>query len=100
MLRDLGRRLAELRAERGWTQAFVAERLGMPMRDYQAIEGGKRAITIRTAVMIAQVLETPVRSLFDRPMSREPPKPGRPRVAHRTPSRPRNDGVTPKRRPE
>jgi DNA-binding XRE family transcriptional regulator len=76
----------------------MAERLGMPPRDFQAIEGGKRAITVRTAVMIAQVLETPVQSLFERPMSRAPPKPGRPRALPRTSTRPRSGGVTPKRR--
>ena len=78
VLDDLGRRLAELRRARGWTQAEVAERLGMLPRDYQAIEGGERAITIRSALTIAQVFEVPLHEMFMPPASREPRRPGRP----------------------
>jgi len=78
VLDDLGRRLAELRRARGWTQAEAATATGMADKDFQAIENGRRAISIRTAVDIANVFGVPVRSLFDAPASREPRRPGRP----------------------
>jgi transcriptional regulator with XRE-family HTH domain len=78
VLDDFGRRLAELRRARGWTQAEAAAATGMADKDFQAIENGRRAISIRTAVDIANVLGVPIRSLFDQPASREPRRPGRP----------------------
>jgi transcriptional regulator with XRE-family HTH domain len=78
VLADLGRRLAELRRERGWTQAKAADAAGMPEKDYQAIENGRQPITIRTAVTLAQLFDTTVQSLFAAPASREPRRPGRP----------------------
>ena len=78
VLDDMGRRLAELRRARGWTQAEAATALGMAEKDFQAIENGRRAISLRTAVDIANVFGIPVRDLFDPPASREPRRPGRP----------------------
>lgn len=81
VLDDLGRRLAELRRERGWTQAQAAERAGMSETDYRAIEHGRRAITLRTAFHLAQTLGATMRTLFDTPVTRAPRRPGRPRAA-------------------
>lgn len=81
VLDDLGRRLAELRLQRRWTQAKAALQSGMAEKEYQAIENGRRAITLRTALALAQAFGTPLRSLFDAPSSREPRRPGRPRPA-------------------
>jgi transcriptional regulator with XRE-family HTH domain len=78
VLDDFGRRLAELRRARGWTQSRAAGAAGMPEKDYQAIENGRRAITIRTALALEQALDLPLRQLFDPPTSQEPRRPGRP----------------------
>jgi DNA-binding XRE family transcriptional regulator len=78
VLDDLGRRLGELRREQGWTQAEAAAKADLVEKDYQAIENGRRAITIRTAVAIANAFGVPVRTLFDPPVSRAPRRPGRP----------------------
>ncbi len=79
VLDDFGRRLAELRAARSWTQAQAATKAGMPEKDYQAIENGRRAITFRTAVALANVFDVSLRELLDPPGSREPRRPGRPK---------------------
>jgi transcriptional regulator with XRE-family HTH domain len=78
VLDDLGRRLAELRREHGWTQAKTADATGMPEKDYQAIENGRRAITVRTALVLAQAFDVPIGALFDPPVSRDARRPGRP----------------------
>jgi putative transcriptional regulator len=83
VLDDLGRRVSELRRARGWTQAEAAAATGMADKDFQAIENGRRAITVRTALEIANVFGVPLRSLFDQPASREPRRPGRPRTGPR-----------------
>jgi len=51
----------------------------MQEKDYQAIENGRRAITIRTALELAQVFDVELHDLFLPPSSREPRLPGRPR---------------------
>ena len=81
VLDDFGRRLAELRRARGWTQSRAAVESGMPEKDYQAIENGRRAITIRTALALAQTFDQPLRALFDPPASLAPRRPGRPSAA-------------------
>jgi transcriptional regulator with XRE-family HTH domain len=78
VLDDLGGRLAELRRERGWTQQQTADRVGMLARDCQAIENGKRAITIRSALTLAHAFDLPLRHLFDPPSVRVPRRAGRP----------------------
>jgi transcriptional regulator with XRE-family HTH domain len=78
VLDELGRRLAELRRGKSWTQQEAADRAGMLLRDYQAIESGGRAITIRTALALAQAFDVPLRTLFDPPTSIVPRRVGRP----------------------
>ncbi|MBM4343562.1 MAG: helix-turn-helix transcriptional regulator [Deltaproteobacteria bacterium] len=38
-LHDVGRRIAALRRARGWTQADMAERLGVAVQNAQRLEG-------------------------------------------------------------
>jgi transcriptional regulator with XRE-family HTH domain len=80
VLADLGDRLAELRAERGWTQQVAAERLGWGVRDYRAVELGVRNLTIESVVTISRVFNVNLADLFGRPTSRAARGPGRPRV--------------------
>lgn len=79
VLDDLGRRIAELRRARGYTQTVAAARAGMSPKDYQALEHGRRAITIRTALFVANALDVPLRALFQPPRARDARKRGRPR---------------------
>lgn len=79
VLDDIGRRIAEIRRAKGLIQSAVADRLGMPMRDYQKIEGGVRNVTIRTVVSVASALDVEVHELFLPPAAREPRRAGRPR---------------------
>jgi transcriptional regulator with XRE-family HTH domain len=70
-LRNLGRRVAELRISRGFTQEDLAERLDKDRRYVQEIEGGRQNITIRTAALVAQKLRVQVSELFLPPTTRE-----------------------------
>jgi transcriptional regulator with XRE-family HTH domain len=78
-LDNLGRRLSELRRAKGWTQAQLAERLGVTLRDYQAVEGGRRNVTMRTVVSLAAAFGVDVRALFEEPASRAERRRGRPK---------------------
>jgi transcriptional regulator with XRE-family HTH domain len=79
-LDDFGRRVAEIRRAKGWTQERIAERLGMPLRNYQKIEAGLRNITMRTIVAVANAVDVPLHDLFIAPESRSPRHAGRPKA--------------------
>lgn len=70
-LRNLGRRVAELRISRGFTQEDLAERLDKDARYVQEIEGGRQNITVRTAALVARKLRVPVAELFAVPTTRD-----------------------------
>lgn len=78
----LGRRIAELRAERGLTQEKLAEALAVSLKYAQRIESGRVNFTVRSLVRVANVLDARVDELFAEPVSLEA-APGRP---------PRRDG--------
>lgn len=69
-INNLGRRVAELRIERGMTQERLAERLDRDIRYVQEIEGGRQNVTVRTAALVARVLRVPIRELFVVPKAR------------------------------
>lgn len=72
----VGRRIAELRAPR--TQATLAERLDWDERDLQRVEAGKRNITMKLLVEIANALRVDPAELFATPAKRRRAT-GRPR---------------------
>ena len=78
IIRDIGRRIAELRAARGWTQAHFAEVLGIAVPNLQRMEQGRQNFTVRTLVAVARKLGCEPRQLWE-PPSTPRPKPGRPR---------------------
>jgi transcriptional regulator with XRE-family HTH domain len=78
VVRDVGRRIAEVREHLGLTQQEASERLAMPLKNLQLYESGKNMM-IATAVRIARGLGVPTRSLFDEPRSRTRRPPGRPK---------------------
>lgn len=79
VIKDVGRRLAELRRERGLTQEQLAERLRMAPTNLQRIELGMQNLTLRTLVRVANELEVKPAALLEPPRSRvvrtgRPPK--------------------------
>jgi transcriptional regulator with XRE-family HTH domain len=70
VLKDLGRRIAELRQERDMTQAKFAERLAVTARYVQSIEGGHENLTVESLTLLGWVLDAPVAALFESPTSR------------------------------
>lgn len=79
VLRDVGRRIAELRAARGWTQEQMAEALDVNLPYLQRIEGGRENLTVRSLARLAHILGVRVGALFEAPADRTVRGPGRPR---------------------
>lgn len=79
VIRRIGLRIAELRAEAGLTQAHVAEELSMTVSNYQRIEHGFQNLTIQTIVRIAGVLGVPSTELWVKPALKSRARRGRPK---------------------
>lgn len=58
-------RLRALRAERGWSQADLAERLGVSRQSVNAIETGKYDPSLPLAFKIAAVFGKRIEDVFD-----------------------------------
>lgn len=58
--------LPELRAERGWTQAQLAENLSVSRQTIIAIETGRYDPSLPLAFSIAEVFKRPVEAIFFR----------------------------------
>ena len=78
-VRNVGRRVAELRAKAGLTQEQQAERLGFTLKYLQRIEGGGENLTVRSLVKIASVFGVSVTELFHKPRTKQA-GPGRPKM--------------------
>jgi putative transcriptional regulator len=57
-------RLRVLRAEREWSQADLAERLGVLRQTVNAIETGRYDPSLPLAFKIAQLFEKPIEEIF------------------------------------
>ena len=64
-------RLKELRAERGWSQAELAERLDVARQSVNAIETGKYDPSLPLAFRIARLFDLAIEAIF----SDEPERP-------------------------
>lgn len=76
----VGRRIAELRENAGYTQADVAERLRTTVPNYQRVEYGAQNVTLETLTKIANALGVTVAEFFsplEQPKKRN--RVGRPR---------------------
>lgn len=62
-LRRLGKRIKELRIERGLTQEDMMD-FGFAWRRYQRIEAGQQPITLRTAYRLARAFKVTVADLI------------------------------------
>jgi ribosome-binding protein aMBF1 (putative translation factor) len=78
LVRDVGRRVAEERVRRGWTQEVFAEALGHSLKFTQRIEAGRENMTIRTIASLADTLGVRLATLFNKPRTKQP-GPGRPK---------------------
>lgn len=58
-------RLRVLRAERGWSQAYLAEQLEVSRQSVNAIETGKYDPSLPLAFRIARLFELPIEKIFE-----------------------------------
>jgi putative transcriptional regulator len=58
-------RLRDLRSERGWTQADLAERLGVSRQTVNALEVGKYDPSLPLAFRIARVFGKHIEQIFE-----------------------------------
>lgn len=77
LIQNVGRRIAELRQERGWTQAEAAEKLHVEEQSLQRFERGAN-LTLRTLAKLARVFDVPIQAFFEEAQPR-PRRAGRPR---------------------
>ena len=59
-------KLKVLRAERSWSQADLAERLGVSRNSVNAIETGRYDPSLPLAFSIAELLGMPIETIFQR----------------------------------
>jgi len=60
----MNNRLKVLRAERNWSQADLAEQLGVSRQTVNALETGRYDPSLPLAFKIARVFEQPIESIF------------------------------------
>lgn len=60
----MNNRLRVHRAERGWSQAEVAERIGVSRQAINAVETGKFDPSLPLALRLARLFGVPVETLF------------------------------------
>lgn len=58
-------RLRELRAQRGWSQAYLAVRLEVSRQSVNAIETGKYDPSLPLAFRIAKLFDLAIETIFD-----------------------------------
>ncbi|MBK0059880.1 helix-turn-helix transcriptional regulator [Pseudomonas sp. S44] len=61
----MNNRIRELRSARGWSQAELAERLGVSRQTVNAIETGRYDPSLPLAFSIAGVFELSIEEIFD-----------------------------------
>jgi transcriptional regulator with XRE-family HTH domain len=69
-IRAIGRRIADLRRERGFTQEQFAEKVGVSEKYLQRVESGAN-LSIRSLVRFANALGVPLQALVERPKAAE-----------------------------
>ena len=63
--------LRELRADNNWSQAALADQLGVSRQTINAIETGKYDPSLPLAFKLAQLFEKPIEEIFDAEGSEE-----------------------------
>ena len=57
--------IRQLRGERGWSQAVMADRLGVSRQSINAIETGRYDPSLPLAFRIARLFGVPIEAVFD-----------------------------------
>ena len=57
--------IRQLRGERGWSQAVMADRLGVSRQSINAIETGRYDPSLPLAFSIARLFGVPIEEIFD-----------------------------------
>ncbi len=57
-------RLRNLRADRGWSQAYLAEQLQVSRQSVNALETGRYDPSLPLAFRISRLFELPIESIF------------------------------------
>ena len=60
----MNNRLKVLRAERDWSQAFLADQLGVSRQTVNALETGRYDPSLPLAFKIARLFQMPIESIF------------------------------------
>ena len=60
----MNNRLKDLRAERGWSQAHLADELGVSRQTVNALETGRYDPSLPLAFKIAKVFGQPIEAIF------------------------------------
>jgi len=61
----MNNRLKDLRALRGWSQAYLAEQLEVSRQSVNAIETGRYDPSLPLAFRIARIFALPIEQIFD-----------------------------------
>ena len=62
---ELGRRLRQAREARGWTQARLADEMGLTQDAISLYERGERALRVEALVRLARALDVPIGFLLE-----------------------------------
>ncbi len=65
LLKDVGRRLARIRKDRGWTQEQLADKIGIAPVTLSRLETGARAMSLSSLSTIARTLEVGLGDVLD-----------------------------------
>lgn len=60
----MNNRVRELRAERGWSQSDLGERLGVSRQTVNAIEAGRYNPSLPLAFQISEAFALPIEAIF------------------------------------
>jgi len=64
ILAQFGRKVQQLRKQKGWSQENLAEKTGLHRTYIGAIERGERNLSLKNIEKIAKAFEIPVADLF------------------------------------
>lgn len=64
-LYPLGKNLIALRKENGFTQKYVAEKIGVTVSSYQAYEWGKTVPTLQNFIKLAKLYDVTMEELLE-----------------------------------
>lgn len=70
---EIGKRITQLREDRGWTTNRLANLCGLSQSFLRAVELGEKGISVENLELVCQALGISLRGFFDVPDQREGP---------------------------